>query len=396
MDLISPKDLIARLGIDGLNATADDYYKKIPDLSGLQAKPFTNFDESPVLLYNLGLILGGLNLAPGMTVMDFGCGVGWLGRILIQMNCNVIFLDVSQTALASAEIMLREQVPAKSSPFSRRADFSLFDGRKLDLPDSSVDRIISFAAFHHTANPDEILAEFHRVLKVGGIVGFYEPGVGHSQSGGSQHEMREFAALENDIPLRELINKAENLGFSESRFHFSTHPSITLSKQEFFCLHDEKHLPPAVVEATANHSRASYVFFLFKGRLQYDSRQAKELRAAISLLHEPVLIPLEREVQLKIRVMNIGKARWLSNAAGGIGVVKVGVHLSANDGTYSNNDFARGLLQADMNTGEESVVALNLIIPFSGKFTVTLDMVSEQVAWFETLGSQPVSFQISV
>ncbi len=43
---LRPADLIARLGIDGLNRNADGYYRKIGDFSQIHCKPFAAFHES--------------------------------------------------------------------------------------------------------------------------------------------------------------------------------------------------------------------------------------------------------------------------------------------------------------------------------------------------------------
>src|SRR4029077_2535679 len=91
----------------------------------------------------------------------------------------------------------------------------VFDGRRIDLPDASVDRIVSFDAFHHLPNPDEVLREFARVLKPGGIAGFAEPGARHSRSPMSQFEMRTYRVVENDIDVHAIWRTAARCGFRD-------------------------------------------------------------------------------------------------------------------------------------------------------------------------------------
>ena len=79
------------------------------------------------------------------------------------MGCQVVACDVSQAAFDLGRRLFDEQplpVPAIAAP-----RFLHFDGRKLDLPDASVDRIVCFDAFHHVPNQEEVLAELARAWR---------------------------------------------------------------------------------------------------------------------------------------------------------------------------------------------------------------------------------------
>ena len=152
------------------------------------SKPFAFLHETPQMLENLGLLLGGLELGRTMSVLDFGAGTCWLSRILAQLNCQPICCDASRTALDIGRRLFAELPLIGTAVFA--PEFLWFDGRRIDLPDRSVDRIVCFDAFHHVPNPDEVIAEFGRVLRPGGLVGFSEPGRRHSQTAQSQYEMR--------------------------------------------------------------------------------------------------------------------------------------------------------------------------------------------------------------
>ena len=47
------------------------------------------------------------------------------------------------------------------------------------LPDNGVDTVLLYDVFHHLTRPDNVLREFHRILRTGGILSF------------SDHHMRE-------------------------------------------------------------------------------------------------------------------------------------------------------------------------------------------------------------
>ena len=108
-----------------------------------------------------------------------------------------------------------ERVIARDPLADRLAvEFRLFDSITLPLDDHSVDRIVSFDAFHHVRDQEATLREMARVLRPGGIVAFHEPGPRHSLTPMAQSEMRDFDVIENDIDLRRIWAMAESFGFA--------------------------------------------------------------------------------------------------------------------------------------------------------------------------------------
>ena len=102
-DLIDVRQLMAGASIEELNQLAEEYFSCLTDWNYHLSKPFGSLDETPQLLINFSVILQGLSLCPGMTVLEFGAGTGWASRFLSQLDCRVIAVDVSETALRIAE-----------------------------------------------------------------------------------------------------------------------------------------------------------------------------------------------------------------------------------------------------------------------------------------------------
>jgi ubiquinone/menaquinone biosynthesis C-methylase UbiE len=159
---INPKDLINALSVEELCATAEDYYRQIHDPTTQMTKPFAFLQ--------------------------------WLSRFLAQMHCYTISVDASLTALEIGKRLFRE-LPVLGEAIAEPR-FVLFNGHTIDVADESIDRIVCFDTFHHVPNQTQVLREFFRVLKWGGVAGFSEPGRGHSQSPQSQYEMRNYRVLE--------------------------------------------------------------------------------------------------------------------------------------------------------------------------------------------------------
>jgi cyclopropane fatty-acyl-phospholipid synthase-like methyltransferase len=100
-------------------------------------------------------------LQPDMTVLDFGCGPGFLASQLAPHVRSVIAVDVSRGTIACARHL------------NAAANVAYLNNRSSDLvvvPDNSVDLAISFAVFQHLTFEQSLrfLEEFHRVLRPGG------------------------------------------------------------------------------------------------------------------------------------------------------------------------------------------------------------------------------------
>lgn len=393
-DLLKPQDVINQWGVQGLCDAADDYFKSITDIVPLLNKPFHSIAEGPYLLVKLGQLLSGLRLGKAMTVLDFGAGSCWVSRFLNELSCATISLDPSRTALKiGEELFQRFPVMGKTIAAPR---FLPFDGYTIDLPDHSVDRIICFDAFHHIPNPDVILAEFFRVLKPGGIAGFAEVGPHHSQSPQSQYEMRHFRVLENDVVLEHIKKITEKIGFTELYCKLFTHPDLEMDYPSYLRMARKKKIPKPIAQYITRSMNDFPIFFLVKGKYMPDSRNhiglAHQLTISPTAINAFVNIPLSVSVTIK----NSGSALWLHENIQDIGVVNLGVHLLAADGTLVNHDFLRFNLGKPVYPGETVQKTVKIVMPQPGQFKLVFDLVAEHICWFEINNSLPVTLTVHV
>jgi SAM-dependent methyltransferase len=315
-------------------------------------------DESARLLMNLGTLLQGLELFPGAAVLDFGAGTGWLSRLLTQLGCRVTLLDVSSAALHIAR-ELYARIPAIGDQPAPRF---VFDGVRIQLPDTSVERIVSFDAFHHVPNPEAVLHEFARVLTPGGIAAFAEPGPRHPETPQSQHEMRTYGVVENDIDIHAIWRAARACGFRDLRMIVFHGPPFHVSLEEFEQLLAGGHASAAQwLESTRRFLRYVRHFVLFKERT------------------EP------REI-------------WLPSDAvpGG---VRLGAHLYDGKGALVDYNAGSACLATpprEIHPGETVSARVAIAPQPPGRYKVELDCVAAGVAWFSQLGSQPLAVPIEV
>ncbi len=109
----------------------------------------------------------GAEVRPTDTVLDIGCGVGRLTRVLARRARHVLAVDVSRQMLARA---------AELNPGLANVTWIHGDGRDLsEVPHGGVDACVSHVVFQHIPDPAVTLgyvAEIGRVLRSGGWAAF--------------------------------------------------------------------------------------------------------------------------------------------------------------------------------------------------------------------------------
>jgi ubiquinone/menaquinone biosynthesis C-methylase UbiE len=115
-------------------------------------------------------------LAPGLRVLDLGCGTGALSLVAksAEPGIELVALDPDAKALARAR--------RKASRAGVAIAFERGFGDALPFRDASFDRVISSFVFHHLEGAEKpaVLRELRRVLRAGGslhVVDF--AGAGH-------------------------------------------------------------------------------------------------------------------------------------------------------------------------------------------------------------------------
>jgi SAM-dependent methyltransferase len=388
-ELVDVRHLVASRSVEEHSRLAEEYFARLGDWTHHLAKPFGSFDETPQLLINFAVVLQGLELCPGMTVLEFGAGTCWASRILTQLGCSVIACDVSPTALRIGQELYARYPPAGDRPEPK---FLLFDGRHIDLPNGGVDRIICLDAFHHVPNPADVLSELGRVLTDGGIAGFAEPGPEHSKTAQSQYEMKTFGVVENDIDIQQVWRDAKRAGFTDLKLGiFNVTPFyVDLVQFEDFLKGGKTNRRYA--EATRAFMQNQRNFFLYKGEPKAkDSRYRQGLTALINVSPTEVKVAAGEIIKLSATLTNTGASIWLPRSAV-LGAVHLGCHVYYGDGTVFRESYHWEPLTPDedrtISPGETVAVEVNLPGLPSGRYVLEFDMVSNDVCWFAINGSQ--------
>jgi SAM-dependent methyltransferase len=382
--------------IDAFNLAAEAYFTALTGWDHHLAKPFSQIEETPTLLMAVAVLLQALRLTPGMTVLEFGAGSGWLSRFLTQMGCRVVLLDVSPTALRIARALYDRQPVVGDRP---APEFLVFDGRRIDLPDASVDRIVCFDAFHHAANPRAVIREFGRVLVDGGMAGFAEPGPRHAEAPRSQFESHTYGVVERDVDVHDLWRAAQACGFGDLRMCVFHGPPHHLSLPEYEDLLAGGPAQEEWIASTRKFLRHVRSFCLVKGGAgRADSRTAAGLACDIraTVASEPA--SAGGPVVIDAIVTNTGTATWLASGIG-LGGVALGTHLYDSSGALVSFDFhTEPLTSPPREIPPGQTVRCRVTLPSipTGRYRLDLDCVAAHVTWFAQAGSRPVELDVEI
>ena len=110
-----------------------------------------------------------LNLPPGATVLDAGCGVGHVAIYMAQNGLHVQAIDIVDRHLEKAQRNVRA-AGLEGAITARKMDYHHLDAFAAE----SFDGVYTIETFVHATDPEGVLAEFFRVLRPGGSIVLYE------------------------------------------------------------------------------------------------------------------------------------------------------------------------------------------------------------------------------
>ncbi len=127
-----------------------------------------------------------LDLVRGKRVLDAACGEGYGSNLLAGVAGNVIGIDISGEAISHARSRYGDR---------GNLEFRCADAAQLELPDKSVDVVVSFETLEHLLAQEQLIAGFARVLGDDGVLLVSSP---------DKHAYSEIAGFHNEYHVREL------------------------------------------------------------------------------------------------------------------------------------------------------------------------------------------------
>jgi SAM-dependent methyltransferase len=353
-------------------------------------KPFTpgHRDQNIRLLHSFLVVAEHLRVPRGGRVLDLGGGAAWVSELLAKLGYRPFTLDLALPLLrVGRDRFRREHLTAR---------FTAADMTALPFAAGSFDAVVVIDALHHVPDVPAVFREAHRVLADGGQFLLAEPGEGHAESEKSRAELADHGVCEREIHLPEAVRYGQAAGFASSRLvpHFV--PSLVLDPAElprmatapsdsWRLLRDDG--SPAVFDEFLMQSLYCHPVLVFaKGTRPLDSRLPRLLKARIA----PELSRSGTRVGGRVSVQNDGDTRWI-RGDDEPGCVRLGIQLMTPDRHLLQLDFARAVLPHDVPAGAAALVEIDLRLPDADAgYVLKLDLVDEQICWFEDVGSRPV------
>ncbi len=98
-----------------------------------------------------------------VSLLDVGCGGGFLSNALAKTSMSITAVDLSETSLATASRFDE----------TKRVNYLVADAYHLPFADASFEVITAMDFLEHVENPQLVIQEFSRVLKPGGLFIFH-------------------------------------------------------------------------------------------------------------------------------------------------------------------------------------------------------------------------------
>ncbi len=380
--------------LSGQNTHFDEYVraaKEYPQKTGLeQYMYFKPFDDLPGntsfydLMFDVLNLLKAMEIPPMGTVLEVGCGSGWITEILMSLGFAVDAIEPSDEFIRVAQQRLQSHIAHHHIPQAPRVTFHNTTLEETDLPDNSVDAIIFYAALHHIIDEEKGIAQCMRLLRPGGVVGISElawiPGDKQLESA-IETEMAQYHTLENPFTPEYLDQLLKSHNFSEITRYYQVNG-----------LFDESMGSYPLKSVAVGRPETHNIVIARKGISGYPTTQTPDRKAHAQIRVENWAFDREqRQLSVRIYLFNDGEVAWLHRHASNKGWVSIALYRGELGQENYVEAQGRWQLSKPVLPNESLIVGCLFRLPFDapveGHWYV--DLVNEGFYFFSLEGTKP-------
>lgn len=334
-----------------------------------------------------------LALPSGARILDVGCGSGWLCEYFARLGYEMTGLDLSPEMIAIARDRVSKIPYGADHETELRCRFLVHDIETAALADR-FDAVLCYDALHHFEDENAVLANISTMIAPGGQLFVMEgekPPEGSEMAAELRSVMRQYETLESPFAgeyLRELLQAHGFVivGDYVAVTGLIDRDNVVGNTVQFI-------EPPAVsyllcrkVSRSGDPARVP------------DSRHPARLRADVVLRDDwPNQVTAGSRIEASIEVANTGDTLWLVSRAPLTGRVKVGLKILNSSGETLVESHGVPPLQHALAPGERIPLLVSIKAPeVPGQYTLKIDLVNQNVCWFEEHGSQPLILPFDV
>ena len=333
-----------------------------------------------------------LALPAGARILDVGCGSGWLSEYFARLGYDVTGIDISPDLIEMARERTHRVPYGVDHQTPLKCRFITHDVESATLAET-FDAIICYDALHHFEDERAVMSNMAAMLEYGGLLFVME---GERPPAGSQTEeelrsvMLEFETLESPFARDYLRALLQEQGFAITGDYVSVNG---LFEREMM-LGERLSVEPAAV----NYLLCKRVGKASEAANVPDTRNPDILRARITLADEwPERFAPRALMHLSFEIENTGNTLWLTSRAALKGTVRLAVKIINEFGETVEEFHGEPPLQRAIAPDEKVRLALEHHAPDApGSYTLKIDLINQDICWFEQQGSEPLTLSFHV
>ncbi len=391
--------------IEGLDYKkgAQEYAEKLgpSDQHHLYTKPFYNLknkvsrwpgdglDEDTLRHFSdFANIAYSLALPHGASILDVGCGSGWLSEYFARLGYRMTGVDISSALIEIAEQRVAKLPFGIDDEARASCQFLVHDIEAGPL-NQHFDAIICYDSLHHFEDEHAVLRNLAFMLNKGGTLFVAEgekPPAGSDTEAELHEVMEKFETLEAPFSKEYLVALLERHGFAIVGDYTSVIGFV-----------DRDNVEGNAVRFVESPS-FNYLLCRKVSAALSDSKNPNVLNCRCSLISNwPGTFSPSAKIEAAVELTNTGDTIWLVSRAPLKGRVRVGVKVLNESGETIQETHGQPRLQRAVAPGETVVLNLTCQAPAGpGPYVLKLDLLDQDICWFEEGGSQPLLLPFTI